>query len=505
MAGFLDICDRAEAVTLRGKGKLTRAQIQEATGVSPAQLTRLVAKAKERGWQPGERCRDHHVADRARQGRPKLIVGNLADRTISLLTRNSTTRGYSALELAQKLSEGSDEPQGTDEGDLQPLRPSVSRSSIQRFLRKQGFRPVKHTTKPGLTKGQEWVRLHWCWERRNWTLEDWKKVIWSDETSIILGSVRGKRRVWRRPFEVSHKHCRRQRWKGRMEFMFWGCFSYDHKGPCYTWPRETKKMTDAYREIIDSYNAKHKEEAQQAWELDNTMKRLSIAPSRSGRKAKFKFNEKTGAMTRNTKSGGIDWIRYREEVLKPLYFPFLRDLQGKEPQREWLAQEDNAPAHSSRWNRSLWKEEGLRYLEWPPNSPDLSAAEPPWYQLKVRTSRARNMNQLSRKRLEEIWKQEWLLYPQDKLRRCVQRIQGNLQWVLYLKGGNGYREGSSPPDLTDELYREIEGILRQPPPPTVTTRGRAAAGVTVEEDDSDVYVGQGLTRGDIRFLLKRPN
>jgi hypothetical protein len=25
------------------------------------------------------------------------------------------------------------------------------------------------------------------------------------------------------------------------EFMFWGCFSYDKKEPCYTWEDETPK------------------------------------------------------------------------------------------------------------------------------------------------------------------------------------------------------------------------------------------------------------------------
>jgi hypothetical protein len=37
-------------------------------------------------------------------------------------------------------------------------------------------------------------------------MEDWKNVIWTDETSVQLGGVRGKRRVWRKVKEAYYKH-----------------------------------------------------------------------------------------------------------------------------------------------------------------------------------------------------------------------------------------------------------------------------------------------------------
>jgi len=63
-------------------------------------------------------------------------------------------------------------------------------------------------------------------------------VILLDETSVILGGVRGKRRVWRKKEETYHPHIVVRRWKGRKEFMWWSYFSWDHKGPYYIWEKE---------------------------------------------------------------------------------------------------------------------------------------------------------------------------------------------------------------------------------------------------------------------------
>jgi hypothetical protein len=48
--------------------------------------------------------------------------------------------------------------------------------------------------KPDLTKVQMKERLQWCIYYKDWTLEDWKNIIWTDETSVQLGGVRGRRR-----------------------------------------------------------------------------------------------------------------------------------------------------------------------------------------------------------------------------------------------------------------------------------------------------------------------
>ena len=71
------------------------------------------------------------------------------------------------------------------------------------------------------------------------TLEDWKNVIQTDETSVVLGHRRGGTRVWRAIEDKYDPTVVRARWKGASEFMFWGCFTFDKKGPCYVQKLET--------------------------------------------------------------------------------------------------------------------------------------------------------------------------------------------------------------------------------------------------------------------------
>jgi len=58
--------------------------------------------------------------------------------------------------------------------------------TVWRVLCKAGMKKIKPTRKPGLTKKMKEERLAFCHRHQHWTLEDWKNVIWSDETSIIL-------------------------------------------------------------------------------------------------------------------------------------------------------------------------------------------------------------------------------------------------------------------------------------------------------------------------------
>jgi hypothetical protein len=86
-----------------------------------------------------------------------------------------------------------------------------------------------------LTAAIKSERYKFILAHRYWTLEDWKAVIWLDETSIVLGHRRGGYWVWRRPYEAYVRSYVRERWKGYSKFMFWGCFIYDFKGPYYIW------------------------------------------------------------------------------------------------------------------------------------------------------------------------------------------------------------------------------------------------------------------------------
>jgi hypothetical protein len=37
------------------------------------------------------------------------------------------------------------------------------------------------------------AQLKWCLDHEHWNLENWKNVIWTNETSVQLGAVKGKK------------------------------------------------------------------------------------------------------------------------------------------------------------------------------------------------------------------------------------------------------------------------------------------------------------------------
>jgi hypothetical protein len=93
-------------------------------------------------------------------------------------------------------------------------------------------------------------------------------VIFTDETTIQLGGIRGKRRVWRLPGEAYNKHYIRRRWKEFSEFMFWGSFSFNKKGPCYVWEKETPQEKRDRKANLNARNSLIKKANKEKWEKE---------------------------------------------------------------------------------------------------------------------------------------------------------------------------------------------------------------------------------------------
>src|SRR4051812_34372823 len=98
----------------------------------------------------------------------------------------------------------------------------VSSQTIWRILKKNKFKWVKHIVKPRLIFEIRKKHLEWCLEHEHWTLDDWRKVIWSDETSVVLGHRHGANCAWRRTWERYDGTVIRRRHKKAAEFMFRG-------------------------------------------------------------------------------------------------------------------------------------------------------------------------------------------------------------------------------------------------------------------------------------------
>ena len=111
--------------------------------------------------------------------------------------------------------------------------------------------------------------------------------------------------------------------------MFWGCFSYDKKGPCHCWLPETKKEKEQSEKDIERMNEEFEPVFQREWELQTGIRRLSLAGI-PGRKPQWKWNKKNGKLARGSK-GGIDWYRYQTKILFPKLFPFAKECEKDRP------------------------------------------------------------------------------------------------------------------------------------------------------------------------------
>jgi transposase len=195
-------------------------EITARTGISKSWIYKLRKKALANGWNPeiSGIVEVSHIEDSLRSGRPKTPQ-NIVNLILETVTTNSTTRGYSSARIAHEVSSKLD------------ILNAISPKTVYNVLKENGYSSCKRTIKPGLKDDDKERRLKWCLDHEDWTLEDWKNVIWTDETSVQLGGIRGRRRIWRKKDEAFHPHIITRRWKGFSEFIWWSCFSYNKKGP----------------------------------------------------------------------------------------------------------------------------------------------------------------------------------------------------------------------------------------------------------------------------------
>ena len=77
----------------------------------------------------------------------------------------------------------------------------VSERTARRALKIIGLvSAVKHK-KPALSAKNVRARMKFCKIHKDWSVDEWKRVIWSDETKVNRFQCDGKEYFWRRPHE----------------------------------------------------------------------------------------------------------------------------------------------------------------------------------------------------------------------------------------------------------------------------------------------------------------
>lgn len=85
----------------------------------------------------------------------------------------------------------------------------LTSQSVRNRLHKKGHKGRVALKKPWLSAKIIKTRLNWAKDHISWTSDDWNKVIWSDETKVMLFGSDGITRKWRRTGESLKKECLR--------------------------------------------------------------------------------------------------------------------------------------------------------------------------------------------------------------------------------------------------------------------------------------------------------
>lgn len=104
--------------------------------------------------------------------------------------------------------------------------PDVSAQVIRRRLKEAGLVCWVRKEKPFISPANKEKRRLWALAHESWTVEDWKNVIFSDESKFLLFKSDGRQWAWFRPGQAYEDRFVKKTVKhGGGSIMVWGCIS----------------------------------------------------------------------------------------------------------------------------------------------------------------------------------------------------------------------------------------------------------------------------------------
>ena len=195
-------------------------QISTQTGVSNATISRLCSR-----YRP--------YTQKASGGRPS----KLSENDIRYATRLiGTGKAENAVQVTKALQDIINQP--------------LSSQTVRNHLKGVGMKSVVKKKRPILSKRHRKERLDFALSHQNWTLEDWKRVVWSDETKVNRLGSDGRKWVWKKAGEgLSDRVVEGTLKYGGGCVMVWGCMMWEGVG--YACKIDGRMDGELYVKILD--------------------------------------------------------------------------------------------------------------------------------------------------------------------------------------------------------------------------------------------------------------
>ena len=222
-------------------------------------------------------------------GRSKSVVSRwirkkVSQRSNSGRKNQTTAREYRILNRIVSSNRFSNAAEMSQEWNASGV--AASRSTTFRRLQEMGYRSRVPACKPLLTKKQHQKRLNWAKEHASWTVEEWSKVLFSDESRFCLSFGNQGCRVWRKIGEQYKPSCTRSSVKFPQSVMVWGAMSAVGVGHlCFL---KTTVNASVYQEVLEHFMLPSSD--QLFGEQDFTFQH-DLAPAHSAKSTKKWFED----------------------------------------------------------------------------------------------------------------------------------------------------------------------------------------------------------------------
>jgi transposase len=210
--------------TLRDHARMGWTEIGKKLNIDRRTCQKIYQRAKHRDGSP---------SNRKRPGRPPTFDDAEKKWLIDFVTRDARTRRLTYEAICIELGY------------------SCTPRTVRNVLASMGYHKRVPRRTFNIRPANKPKRVAWCQAHLHWTYEEWKRILWTDESSFSTSGFGHRPWVIRRPDEEFHPDCLDETFEqGRQSRMAWGGFWGSKKTRLVFIPGKAKLDSKTYVETV---------------------------------------------------------------------------------------------------------------------------------------------------------------------------------------------------------------------------------------------------------------